>query len=321
MRTDDGLTGIGAGSVIPNRRGDPFLEGLEAVKGAACDLFIGQDPLQIVPLMRRLHQAMPRYTRHKAALEFALYDLAGKALDVSVSTLLGGGTREVIPVIRMLGLGNPEEMAERARRFIEQGYRHLKVKLGTSLAGDLERFKAVRAVVGPEVTLTADFNGAYDAATAIEVIARLVPHGLAMVEQPVPGTDLGGMAAVTRAVEPVVLADQAVNSAREAFQVAQANAGKAVSIKLIKFGGIRESLAVARVCEAAGLVCHVGGTATSCLIDAAQAHFISATPSVITPCEIGEFEALEGDLVEGLKVIDGNIRVPTGPGLGVNVAA
>jgi muconate cycloisomerase len=321
IRTDDGLTGIGAGSVIPNPRGDPFVEGLEAVKGAACDLFTGQDPLQIGPLMSRLHQAMPRYTRHKAGLEFALYDLAGKALNVSVSTLLGGGTREVIPVIRMLSLGKPEEMAERALGFIEQGYRHLKVKLGTSPDADLKRFKTVRAAVGPTVTLTADFNGAYDAATAIEVIARLVPEGLAMVEQPVPGTDLRGMAAVTQAVEPVVLADQAVHSAREAFQIAQAKAGKAVSIKLIKFGGLQESLAVARVCEAAGLLCHVGGTATSRLIDAAQAHFISATPSVITPCEIGEFEALEGDLVEGLKVIDGNIRVPTGPGLGVSLAA
>jgi len=63
----------------------------------------------------------------------------------------------------------------------------------------------------------------------------------------------------------------------------------------------------------------VGGMATSCLIDAAQAHFIAATPSVVTPCEIGEFEALEGDWVEGLEVVNGSVRVPTGPGLGVRL--
>ena len=319
IQTDDGVTGIGAGSVVPNGRGDPFMAGVEAVKAAAGDLFERKDPLQISPLMDALHVAVRGYKRHKAGVELALYDLMGKALNVSLSTLLGGATRDVIPVIRMLSLGSPAEMAETASKFVQQGYQHLKVKLGTDPAGDLERFKAVRIAVGPSVTLTVDFNGAYDAATAIKVIESLVPQGLAMVEQPVPGTDHIGMAAVTQAVEPVVLADQGVESSGEVFQVAAANGAKAVSIKLLKFGGLQKSLAAARVCEAAGLICHVGGMATSSLIDAAQIHFISATPSVVTPCEVGEFAALDGDLVEGLKIDNGHVRVPTGPGLGVSL--
>jgi L-alanine-DL-glutamate epimerase-like enolase superfamily enzyme len=319
IQTDDGPIGTGAGSVIPNSRSDPFMEGLEAIKTATSSLFVGQDPLQVGPLIAALHRAVPGYVRHKAGIELALYDLMGKVFNVSLATLLGGKSREVIPVIRMLALGSPAEMARTAYKFIEQGYRHLKVKLGTDPAGDLERFKTVRSAVGPDVTLTVDFNGAYDAATAIKVIASLVAHRLAMVEQPVRGTDLRGMAAVTQAVEPVVLADQGVQSAREVLQVARDHIAKAVSIKLLKFGGLKESLAAARVCEAAGLICHVGGTATSRLVEAAQAHFVSATPSVVMPCEIGEFEALDGDLVEGLEVIDGNLPVPTGPGLGVNL--
>jgi L-alanine-DL-glutamate epimerase-like enolase superfamily enzyme len=319
IQTDDGVTGIGAGSVVPNGRGDPFMAGVETIKAAAGDLFARKDPLQISPLMDALDVAVRGYKRHKAGVELALYDLMGKALNVSLSTLLGGATRDVIPVIRMLSLGSPAEMAETASKFVQQGYQHLKVKLGTEPAGDLERFKAVRSAVGPQVTLTVDFNGAYDAATAIKVIESLVPQGLAMVEQPVPGTDLTGMAAVTQAVEPVVLADQAVESSREVFQVAAANGAKAVSIKLLKFGGLQKSLAAARVCEAAGLICHVGGMATASLIDAAQVHFISATPSVVTPCEVGEFAALDDDLVEGLKIDNGHVRVPTGPGLGVSL--
>jgi L-alanine-DL-glutamate epimerase-like enolase superfamily enzyme len=219
----------------------------------------------------------------------------------------------------MLALGSPQEMAETAGKFIEQGYRHLKVKLGTDPAGDLERFKAVRSAVGPDNTLTVDFNGAYNAPTAIKLIASLAEHGLAMVEQPVPGTDHEGMAAVTRVVNTVVLADQGVQSAVEVFQVAQEHLARAVSIKLLKFGGLRESVAAVRVCEAGGLICHVGGTASSRLVDAAQAHFIAATTSVVTPSEIGEFDALDGDWVDGLEVVEGNVRVPTGPGLGVNL--
>jgi L-alanine-DL-glutamate epimerase-like enolase superfamily enzyme len=271
--------------------------------------------------MTALHRAVPGYLRHKAAIEIALYDLMGKIFNVSLSTLLGGTGRELIPVLRMLALGSPQEMAETAVKFIEQGYRHLKVKLGTDPSGDLDRFKTVRSAVGSDVTLTVDFNGAYDSVKAIKVIARLAELGLAMVEQPVPGTDREGMAAVTRAVNTVVLADQGVQSAVEVFQVAQEKLAKAVSIKLLKFGGLKESVAAARVCEAGALISHVGGTASSRLVDAAQTHFISATSSVVTPSEVGEFDALDGDLVEGLEVIDGNVRVPTGPGLGVNLTA
>jgi len=54
-------------------------------------------------------------------------------------------------------------------------------------------------------------------------------------------------------------------------------------------------------------------------VEAAQAHFISATPAIIVPSEIAEFEELEGDLVEGLDVSAGAIRVPDGPGLGVRL--
>jgi L-Ala-D/L-Glu epimerase len=319
IQTDQGVTGIGASSVVPNGRGDPFLAGLETVTGAANDLFAGKDPLQINPLMDTLHVAVRGYKRHKAGVELALYDLMGKAFNVSLSTLLGGVTRDVIPVIRMLSMGSPVDMAETASKFVHQGYRHLKVKLGTNPTGDLERFKTVRTAVGPQVTLTVDFNGAYDAVTAINVIKSLVPMGLAMVEQPVAGADLTGMAAVTQAVEPVVLADQGVESSQDVFQVAAANGARAVSIKLLKFGGLQKSLAAARVCEAAGLICHVGGMATSSLVDAAQAHFISAMPSVVTPCEVGEFAALDDDLVEGLKIVNGHLQVPTGPGLGVSL--
>ena len=319
IQTDDGITGIGAGSVISNARSDPFVEGLEAVKAAAIELFVGRDPLQVGPLFSALQRAVPGYTRHKAGIELALYDLMGKALNVSLSTLLGGGTRDVIPVLKMLSLGSPAEMAETASTYVQQGYRNLKVKLGTNPAGDLERFKSVRSAVGKEITLTVDFNGAYDAGTAIKAITSLVPHGLTMVEQPVPGSDLKGMAEVARVVEPVVLADQGVQSARDVFHIARDKIAKAVSIKVLKFGGLQESVAAARICEASGLICHVGGTASSRLVDAAQAHFISATPGVVMPCEIGEFSALDGDLVEGLEVVDGNVRVPSGPGLGVRL--
>jgi L-alanine-DL-glutamate epimerase-like enolase superfamily enzyme len=319
METNEGVTGIGAGSVIPNARSDSFGGGLEAVKAAANEVFVGKDPRQIALLIAALHRALPGFTRHKAGVELGLFDLLGKVYNVSLSTLLGGGTRTAIPALKMLSMGSVQEMAETAAAYVQQGYRNLKVKLGTGAVGDLDRFQAVRTAVGPDVTLTVDFNGAYDAATAIGVIATLEPLGLALVEQPVKGSNLKEMAQVTQAVKSTVLADQEVQTAADVFQIAKNQIAGAVSIKLLKFGGLQESVAAARVCAAAGLRCHVGGTASSSLVEAAQVHFVSAMTNVTMPSEVAEFTALDGDLIEGLEVVDGSVRVPTGPGLGVRL--
>src|SRR5258705_5239489 len=142
-----------------------------------------------------------------------------------------------------------------------------------------------------------------------------------MAEQPVRAADIAGMAAVTAAVKPLVLADQSINSPQDVYEVASRKAAGAVSIKLLKLGGIRQSRAVVEACQQVGLAYHVGGTGSSRLVEAAQAHFISATPGIIVPSEIAEFAEFDGDLVEGFEVADGAVRVPPGAGLGVSLMA
>jgi len=141
-----------------------------------------------------------------------------------------------------------------------------------------------------------------------------------MAEQPVPARDLDGMATVARSVKPLLLADQSITSPDEVYEVARRKAAGAISIKLLKLGGIRRSRAVVEACRTAGLACHVGGTGSTRLVEAAQAHFISATPGIMLPSEIAEFEELDGDLAEGLEVKNGAIEVPDAPGLGLTLA-
>ena len=320
ITTDARLKGIGATSVMPKENAT-FEPGIQTLSAATRQLFAGRDPLDIDGLMKQLDSSVSRYSRHKVALEIALYDLAGKIQNASVAALLGGARRQSVPILKMLGMGTTEWMANRAAQFVRQGYRHLKIKLGSGPEIDCDRFGAIRKSVGAGVTLTVDFNGAYDASTAIKVIDRISADGLSMVEQPVPAFDIAGMAAVTRAVQPIVLADQSVDTPEDVQKIARSGAAKAVSIKLLKLGGIQKSLAVVKACENAGLSCHVGGTGTSRLVEAAQAHFISATPAVLIPSEIAEFEELDGDLVKGLEVVDGIVQVPRGPGLGVSLDA
>ena len=312
------MTGLGATSVMP-KEDATFEPGIDALKSATQAL-IGSDVGHCDSLMTDLERRVPGYPRHLVAVEMALLDLAAKTDKVSLSTYLGARKHESIPVLKMLGMGSTEFMAGRAAQFVQQGYRFLKIKLGAGPATDLERFRAVREAVGSGVNFTADFNGAYDAPTAIRVIEQLTPEGLTMVEQPVSADDIPGMALVTQSVQPLVLADQSVNNPADVAKIAHSRAAKAVSIKLLKLGGIRKSQAVVKACESMGLACHVGGTGTTRLVEAAQAHFISATPGIIVPSEIAEFEELDGDLVAGFEVVGGVLRVPDGPGLGVGLA-
>ena len=312
------MTGLGATSVMP-KEDATFQPGIDALKSATRAL-VGGDVAEWDALMTDLERRVAGYPRHLVAVEMALLDLAAKTDKVSLSTYLGARKHESIPVLKMLGMGSTEFMACRAAQFVQQGYRFLKVKLGAGPAIDLERFKAVREAVGSGVNFTADFNGAYDAPTAIRVIEQLTPEGLTMVEQPVPADDITGMALVTQSVQPLVLADQSVNSPADVAKIAHSRAAKAVSIKLLKLGGIRKSQAVVKACESMGLACHVGGTGTTRLVEAAQAHFISATSGIIVPSEIAEFEELDDDVVEGFEVVGGVLRVPDGPGLGVGLA-
>jgi L-Ala-D/L-Glu epimerase / N-acetyl-D-glutamate racemase len=318
LHGDNGLIGIGAASVMP-RDDATFEPGIATLKLAAGQRLVGSDVRDLGSTMADFERRLPEYPRHLVALEMALLDLAAKTADQSLSTFLGGRQLETIPVLKMLGMGSTDFMAKRAASFVKQGYRYLKVKLGAGIAADLERFKAVRETVGAGIQFTADFNGAYDVATAIRVIDQLTPDGLTMVEQPVPADDLKGMALVSQSVTPLVLADQSVNTPEDVARIAASKAACAVSIKLLKLGGIRKSRAVVEACQTFGLSCHVGGTGTTRLVEAAQAHFISSTPGIIVPSEIAEFEELDGDLIDGFEVADGVIHVPDGPGLGVTL--
>jgi muconate cycloisomerase len=318
LQGENGLTGLGAASVMPkeNASFEPGIEALQSTTQRSC---LGRDAREVDALMTDLERQLPAYPRHLVAVEMALLDLAAKTANVSLSTFLGGRHRESIPVLKMIGMGSTDFMAERASQFVQQGFRFLKIKLGAGPATDRERFDAVRQAVGGGASFTADFNGAYDAATAIRVIEQLTPGGLTMVEQPVPADDIAGMALVNKSVTAMVLADQSVNTPADVAKIADAGAAKAVSIKLLKLGGIRKSRAVVKACEAHGLVCHVGGTGTTRMVEAAQAHFISATPGIIVPAEIAEFEELDGDRVSGFEVVSGAVGVPASPGLGVSL--
>ncbi len=129
------------------------------------------------------------------------------------------------------------------------GFPAVKVKVGRAdPSADVDLVAAVRDAVGPSVALRVDANGAWDLDTAADVITRLAPYDLELVEQPVAGLD--ALAQLRRRVHLPLAADESVRSVDDARRLAARRAADAVVLKVQPLGGVRAAL---RVADAAGV--------------------------------------------------------------------
>jgi L-alanine-DL-glutamate epimerase-like enolase superfamily enzyme len=186
---------------------------------------------------------------------------------------------------------------------------------------DVARVKAIRRQVGEKVHLTIDANQSYTAKDAIAAINRMAEFVIDLVEQPVRVGDNRGLKLVTDSVPITVEADEAASSVRAIYELVTGEMVDAVSLKIPKLGGLRNTIAAARICEAAGVRYRLGAAVGSRLLAAAGIHVACALPGIDYACELGEFHRLLDDPFEGLEVEEGVLRLPRGPGSGVRPRA
>jgi len=318
--TDEKVSGIGVaspGAIFIS--GDTGANHLELINNRFGPAIVGGDPFDIEAIIHKLDSVVRGAERAKAGIDLALHDLMGKALGVPCNRLFGGIVHQRVRVTRLMGMYEPKEMAEKSLTLAKRGYTALKLKVGTTLREDVERVKRVRDAVGPDVTITIDFNQACSPKEAIRTVNQMAPYNVALVEQPVKATDLKGMALVRQSVSPLVMADEAVNSAADALRIIEAGAADVISLKIPKMGGIFKARKAAAVCEAAGIEYLVGTAPGSRLLDAANVHLAASLRNLALPCEIGEFERMANDPCAGLEIVNGFSSPPERPGLGIEV--
>lgn len=325
LTTEDGLVGVGEG-VSP---GGPWWSG-ESIEGQKAVIdhhlgpaVIGGDGSRVRHVMQQLERLVYGNWFAKAAIEMALFDALGKALNVSLSALLGGGAvRDHLPVRWALSSRGTEDVIEEVMRRHEQGYRSFKFKLGAKdPVSDLRRLAEILEAVPAGETLQVDPNGAWDRRTACWALTELERLGVDVVEQPVERGDLRGMADLVRRSSAVeIMADESVCTPADALRVIQADACDSVAVKPGKAGGIDRALTVASICASAGLRCYGGTALESSIGTAAAAQLCGSVPQLEGGCELLGPLLLADDLVEeGLRYEDGHLVRPQGPGLGISV--
>ena len=195
VHTDGGLTGMG---FVTAASATSELSAM-LVRHTLKPAVVGQDPLLTEDLWRRMHQAVPRRGAEGfvrtciAGIDFALWDLKGKALGVPVSTLFGG-RRARVPTYANCAHGlPPDALAAKAVEYVKRGHTALKIRgsfVSVPEAG--ARVKAVREAIGPDVKLMVDVNGTWDVDTAIEQLKRWERYDVYWLEEPVPPDDIPG---------------------------------------------------------------------------------------------------------------------------------
>jgi len=320
IHTDAGVTGIGEAACD---RAEP-VEGVKAmIDRYMAPLLIGEDPLNWQFLIDRVSWDAARGATRFATsgIDLALYDLVAKAFGVPVYTLLGGCRREKLLAGIEVPRGTPEQMAEHSYEYYQQGIRGIKAKVGSDPVRDAECIQAIREKLGPGVSLRADANCGYTLSEA-KTFCKLVEAsgaGLELLEQPLETHDLAGFRELRAATALPIEVDESAYSLSMVQLILKHDAADIINTKCAKAGGIKGVAEWAAVAEAAHRPIVIGTEWGVGLKVAAKLHLGAALKNADPVVEFTEMMIHDLLLREPLRLEDGYLRVPTGPGLGLEL--
>jgi L-Ala-D/L-Glu epimerase len=247
----------------------------------------------------------------RAAEEIARLDLHARQEERP----LAEPRKDALPVNMTLAAGPPEEIAERAREGLRQGYACFKLKVG--LPDDAERVAAVRAAVGPWPALRVDANGAWDVDTAVQAIRGIEDYDLEFVEQPC--RTFRELAEVRQRVSTPIAADESVGTLRELRRAVELEACDVVNVKLAGAGGFKPARELLREARSNGLDAFLSSTLDGPWGIAAALQ-LAAAEELTLACGLATLDLFDSPVAAALsRPRGGTLKVPTGPGLGVSI--
>ena len=321
VHTDEGLIGLGEATLAPRWSGETSPSCVAAIRDLLDPALRGADPRNVRSCLMQINRALKLNPFTKAAVEMALWDVAGKAAGQPLYRLLGGKVREKLPMKMVVGAFEVPKAVALAEQFLDWGVRHLKVKVGLDPEQDRERVQAVRNLAGPEVTVGIDANCGWNITTARRMLREMEALNIAFAEQPVGVEDPNALSQLRSASTIPIMADESVFTLADAWNLVRRDAVDILSIYPGKTGGIIPAMAIASVAEAAGVVCSMGSNLELGIATAAMLHLGAAAPAIDSETYPGDFLGPlyhEADLItETLSLGPIHATVPEGPGLGV----
>lgn len=300
---------------------------------------IGRDPFDVEVVWEDLYNRIKDYgltgmtIAALSGIDIALWDIIGRSVGKPVHKLIGGVHRTEVQAyatgLYFIDMDRlVEEAVEEARDYVEQGFRAIKMKIGLGDPKlDLRRVAAVRKAIGPDVKLAVDANHCFTVPQAIRLGRAMEELDLLWFEEPISPEDHDGYVEVTRALDMAVAGGEN-DFTRWGFRdIIARKAMDIVQPDVCAAGGISECRKIAAMASAHGVECvpHAWGSAIGL---AATVQFLAAlpdTPPAFRPMPpMLEFEQTPNPLRDHLAkdpIVQhrGIVRVPEGPGLGIEV--
>src|SRR5512145_3483133 len=240
LSTSDLMEGLGEATPVSAFNAGTAGDVLSAIERLAPHL-IGQTLGEAGMRLRSWYSTAPGMSAVCCAIDTALCDLQARMLNISLAQLLGGDTAQPIDVHATIGTSTIEATCTAARQAIDQGFRCIKIKVGSAgtPGAELERIDAIRQAIGPQARLRVDANGAWSVKAAIAILRAAARYNLDLVEQPVAADDLEGMRRVRASVDIPIAADESVWGTEQARRVIAAEAADLLVVKPMLAGGPR----------------------------------------------------------------------------------
>ena len=320
IRTSAGKTGYGECSPFASINGETADTGMVVGQYFARAL-MGTNPLDIAAHIATMDRLIYGNSSIKSAFDIALHDIAAQEAGLPLYAFLGGKNNKTIVTDYTVSIGDPAKMAEDALRIQAEGYPAIKIKLGKHGPDDVERIRAIRAAVGPNIPLRIDANQGWSLEEASDTLQALASFGIQHCEEPIPRWAFMDLPRLRRKSPIPIMSDESCGDEHDAERLIEIGACDFMNIKLGKSGGIYKAMKMVKLAEAANIPLQVGAFMESRLAMTAFAHFALLSP-IIEHYDFDTSLMFSEDPVTGGIVYQQNgvITVPEVPGLGASIS-
>ena len=315
IETDTGLVGYGEVCPLGPFYLPAYAEGVRAGLRELAPHLIGLDPRELAKLNHRMDAALKGHPYVKTGIDIACWDILGKATGLPVCVLMGGRFGESVRLYRAISQESPEVMASKVAAYRSEGNTRFQLKVGGDPDTDIERIRAVHAMLLPGDRLVADANTGWTQHEAIRVV-RAVRDVDVYIEQPCVSYE--ECLAVRRHCDHPFVLDENVDSLDMLLRAKADLAMDVVNLKISKLGGLTKTKQARDLCVSMGIAMTLEDSWGGDITTAAIAHLAHSTPE--------EFRFTSTDFNSYVTVStadgapqreNGSMTASTAPGLGV----
>ena len=317
VETDTGIVGFGEVCPLGPFYLPAYAEGVRAGLRELAPHLIGLDPRELSKLNQRMDAALKGHPYVKSGIDIACWDILGQAAGLPVCVLMGGRFGESVRLYRAISQESPDAMAAKVAGYRAEGYTRFQLKVGGEADTDIERIRAVRAMLKPSDRLVADANTGWTQHEAMRVV-RAVRDVDVYIEQPCLSYE--ECLSVRRHTDHPFVLDENVDGLDMLLRAKADLAMDVVNLKISKLGGLTKTKQARDLCVSMGIAMTLEDSWGGDITTAAIAHLAHSTPEEFrfTSTDFNSYVTVS--TAEGApRRMNGFMTASAAPGLGIKL--